>query len=91
MKALMKALMDLKTDYAFKQLFGQPGTTAFLNPRFQREAAEGIFAVDLANTEIAPSRRLGPGKRLDIYAHQCLSFLETPPRIRDRATTVRQW
>ena len=69
----MNALMDLKTDYAFKQLFGQPGTTdilmAFLNALFQREAAESIFVVDLANTEIAPSRRLDKGKRLDIYAH----------------------
>ena len=59
----MKALMDLKTDYAFKQVFGQPGTTAFLNPRFQREAAEGIFAVDLANTEIT---RLGVGARANV-------------------------
>ena len=67
----MSALMDLKTDYAFKQLFGKPETAdilrAFLNALLPRDTAEGIVALDIANTEMAPARRLGKGKRLDLY------------------------
>ena len=69
----MNALMDLKTDYAFKQLFGKPERadilTAFLNALLPPETGQGIVAIDIRNTEISASWRSGKGKRLDIYVH----------------------
>ena len=66
-------LMDLKTDYAFKQLFGQPQTAdilmAFVNALLKRQDSDRFVASDWPNTEIAPSRRSGKGKRLDVYVH----------------------
>ncbi len=64
--------VDLKTDYAFKQLFGQPQTTdilrAFLNGVLHREGADAIAQVRVANSEQAATHYGGKTKRLDIYA-----------------------
>ncbi len=66
-------LMDLKVDYAFKQLFGQPQTAdilmAFLNALLKRDGAERIVSVNFANTEASPERKDGKGMRLDVYVH----------------------
>jgi len=64
--------MDLKTDYAFKQLFGQPQTSdvlrGLLNALLRREGSEVIRQVRIVNSERTPSNPRGKTKRLDIYA-----------------------
>ncbi len=69
----MNALMDLKTDYAFNQLFGKPERVdilmALLNALLRPETGQGMVAIDIRSSEISPSSRSGKGKRLDIYVH----------------------
>ena len=64
-------LMDLKTDYAFKQLFGQPRTAdilvAFLNALLKRDGDERIVSVEFVNTEISPAHKDGKAMRLDVH------------------------
>jgi predicted transposase/invertase (TIGR01784 family) len=65
-------LMDLKIDYAFKQLFGNPKnkriTIEFLNAMLGKLRREKIFDVEFVNNELG--QKYGDDKlsRLDVLA-----------------------
>ncbi|SFQ26960.1 Rpn family recombination-promoting nuclease/putative transposase [Salibacterium halotolerans] len=65
-------LMDLKIDYAFKQLFGvdrnKDLTIEFLNAVLNREGNETIHDISFENTEFAGDQEEDKKSRLDILA-----------------------
>lgn len=66
------ALMDLKIDFAFKALFGSPGSEpiliAFLNAALKRSGGNAITSVDLINPELGPRYLDDKKSILDIHA-----------------------
>ena len=66
------ALMDLKIDFAFKALFGSPGSEpiliAFLNAALKRSGGNAITSVDLLNPELGPRYLDDKKSILDIHA-----------------------
>ncbi|WP_274433383.1 Rpn family recombination-promoting nuclease/putative transposase [Alicyclobacillus sp. ALC3] len=66
------ALMDLKIDFAFKALFGSPGSEpiliAFLNAALKRSESGEITSVDLINPELGPKYMDDKKSILDIHA-----------------------
>lgn len=68
----MRRLMDLKVDFAFKQVFGRKGNerilTAFLNAMLDLPAERRIRAVELLNSEIFREHIEDKSSRLDIVA-----------------------
>lgn len=65
-------LMDLKIDYAFKQLFGNPKNSriliTFLNAMLERTETEPITSVSFENTELSAEHPEDKKSRLDIMA-----------------------
>lgn len=65
-------LMDLKVDFAFKQLFGRPGNEpiliAFLNAALKRSEAQQITSIELRNPELGPRYMEDKKSILDIHA-----------------------
>ncbi|WP_274433567.1 Rpn family recombination-promoting nuclease/putative transposase [Alicyclobacillus sp. ALC3] len=66
------ALMDLKIDFAFKALFGSPGSEpiliAFLNAALKRSESGKITSIDLINPELGPKYMDDKKSILDIHA-----------------------
>ncbi len=66
------ALMDLKIDFAFKALFGSPGSEpiliAFLNAALRRSGGNSITSVDLISPELGPRYLDDKKSILDIHA-----------------------
>nr|NNM90420.1 PD-(D/E)XK nuclease family transposase [Bacilli bacterium] len=64
--------MDLKIDFAFKALFGSPGSEpiliAFLNAALKRSGGNAITSVDLINPELGPRYLDDKKSILDIHA-----------------------
>ncbi|QSO54904.1 PD-(D/E)XK nuclease family transposase [Alicyclobacillus curvatus] len=64
--------MDLKIDFAFKALFGSPGSEpiliAFLNAALKRSESGEITSVDLINPELGPKYMDDKKSILDIHA-----------------------
>ncbi|MBP3038578.1 PD-(D/E)XK nuclease family transposase [Bacillaceae bacterium Marseille-Q3522] len=71
-----KELLDLKVDFVFKQLFGQPArkhiTTAFLNDLLGRQGSEQITDLNFENTEHVKERTDGKTVRLDVIVFTSL-------------------
>nr|WP_308661260.1 Rpn family recombination-promoting nuclease/putative transposase [Alicyclobacillus sp. SP_1] len=65
-------LMDLKIDFAFKALFGSPGSEpiliSFLNAALKRFGGQEITSVDLINPELGPKYLDDKKSILDIHA-----------------------
>lgn len=65
-------LMDLKIDYAFKQLFGSPGNSrilmAFMNAMLKRTGEQSIISITLENIEFAEEHVGDKNSRLDLFA-----------------------
>ena len=68
----MTRLMDLKIDFAFKQLFGKAGNEtillAFLNAALQLPEEERIRSVEILNPEIEREHIEDKASVLDIHA-----------------------
>lgn len=68
----LEQLMDLKVDYAFKQLFGNEKnkdiTVVFLNAVLQRSGSEAIKDITFASTEAGGTYQDDKQSRLDILA-----------------------
>ncbi|MGZ4106938.1 MAG: Rpn family recombination-promoting nuclease/putative transposase [Tumebacillaceae bacterium] len=68
----MKQLMDLKIDFAFKQIFGTQGNEpiliAFLNAALRLRDEQRIMAVEILNSEITREHPDDKASFLDIYA-----------------------
>lgn len=64
-------LMNLKVDFAFKQLFGKPQSAdmlmAFLNALLHRTGTQAITSVEFFNSEFAGDHESDRGARLDVY------------------------
>ncbi|WDL99621.1 PD-(D/E)XK nuclease family transposase [Alicyclobacillus sp. ALC3] len=64
--------MDLKIDFAFKALFGSPGSEpiliAFLNAALKRSESGKITSIDLINPELGPKYMDDKKSILDIHA-----------------------
>lgn len=64
--------MDLKVDYAFKQMFGQPQNAEllidFLNALFKQNERERIVSVTFPNTELTAETFADKEARLDVFA-----------------------
>jgi PD-(D/E)XK nuclease family transposase len=62
--------LDLKVDFMFKQLFGQPSrkaiTIAFLNTLLHRKEGDRIVDVQFENTELVQETEEGKAGRLDV-------------------------
>ncbi|WP_027410034.1 Rpn family recombination-promoting nuclease/putative transposase [Anoxybacteroides tepidamans] len=62
--------LDLKVDFMFKQLFGQPSrkaiTIAFLNALLHRKEDDRIVDVQFKNTELVQETEEGKAGRLDV-------------------------
>lgn len=69
-------LMDLKVDYAFKQLFGHQKNTrvliTFLNSILNRTLQNRITAVQLENTELSPEYADDKMSRLDVLGQPAI-------------------
>ena len=67
---MTKEYLDLKLDFMFKQLFGQPNrkhiTIALLNDLLRRNGQERISDLSFENTEYAKEREDGKTVRLDV-------------------------
>lgn len=65
-------LMDLKVDFAFKQLFGKPGNEpiliAFLNAALKLPENERITSIEILNSELEPKHLDDKKSVLDIHA-----------------------
>ena len=65
-------LMDLKVDFAFKELFGRSGNEpiliAFLNAALKRSSGEQITSIELQNPELRPRYMEDKKSILDIHA-----------------------
>ena len=65
-------LMDLKVDFAFKELFGRSGNEpiliAFLNAALKRSSGEQITSIELQNPELGPRYMEDKKSILDIHA-----------------------
>ena len=63
--------MDLKIDFAFKQMFGQKAHADllidFLNALLYKNLAEPITSLEFPNTEFGPAYDNAKGSRLDVY------------------------
>ncbi|MDQ0154651.1 Rpn family recombination-promoting nuclease/putative transposase [Robertmurraya andreesenii] len=67
---MTKEYLDLKIDFMFKQMFGQPSrkhiTLAFINDLLGREGADRIKDLTFVNTELIKDRDEGKTSRLDM-------------------------
>lgn len=65
-------LMDLKVDFAFKQLFGKQGNEpiliAFLNATLKLPENERITSIEILNSELEPKHLDDKKSVLDIHA-----------------------
>ncbi|WP_124071858.1 PD-(D/E)XK nuclease family transposase [Filibacter tadaridae] len=66
----LEKLMDLKVDYAFKQLFGSEKnkeiTVVFLNAILQRTGRDRIKDISFSNTEAGGEHKNDKQSRLDL-------------------------